>query len=275
LIQDLLLPTLVNKSFQPLYLFAIELDTLMEVKRGKLLLFDVDGTLTKPRARVDNSMLTLLEKLREFYTLAVVGGSDFEKIRGQLGLDVLERFDYVFAENGLEAYHGKSIHVGNIKLHLGEENMKMFTNFVLRYIADLDIPQKRGTFIELRAGMYNISPIGRNCSQSEREEFEKYDQVYHVREGMIQALQKEFGHLNLTFSVGGQISFDVFPHGWDKTYCLGLIPQFEHIEFFGDKTYKGGNDHEISIHPTISKSHTVKSPEDTFELLLKLYNTHL
>lgn len=38
-----------------------------------------------------------------------------------------------------------------------------FINFVLHYIADLDIPIKRGTFIEFRNGMLNVSPIGRNC----------------------------------------------------------------------------------------------------------------
>jgi len=30
---------------------------------------------------------------------------------------------------------------------------------------------------------------------------------------MIAALKKEFGHLGLTYSIGGQISFDVFPTG--------------------------------------------------------------
>ena len=34
---------------------------------------------------------------------------------------------------------------------------------ILHYIADLDIPIKRGTFIEFRNGMINVSPIGRNA----------------------------------------------------------------------------------------------------------------
>ncbi|KAF8997043.1 Phosphomannomutase, partial [Haplosporangium bisporale] len=59
--------------------------------------------------------------------------------------------------------------------YLGEERYKKLANFVLRYIADLDIPIKRGTFIEFRNGMINISPIGRNCSHPERNEFEKFD----------------------------------------------------------------------------------------------------
>jgi len=41
----------------------------------------------------------------------------------------------------------------------------------------LEICIHRGTFIEFRNGMLNVSPIGRNCSQEERDEFERYDKV--------------------------------------------------------------------------------------------------
>ena len=40
------------------------------------------------------------------------------------------------------------------------------------------------------------------------------------------------------YSIGGQISFDVMPVGWDKSYCLKYLPDFEEIHFFGDKTFK-------------------------------------
>lgn len=31
----------------------------------------------------------------------------------------------------------------------------------------------------------------------------------------------------------------VFPQGWDKTYCLQYVEsEFKEIHFFGDKTYK-------------------------------------
>ena len=42
---------------------------------------------------------------------------------------------------------------------------------------------KRGTFIEFRAGMVNVSPIGRNCSQEERDAFEQYDHKTGIRCG--------------------------------------------------------------------------------------------
>lgn len=41
-------------------------------------------------------------------------------------------------------------------------------------MSDLTLPKKRGTFIEFRNGMINVSPIGRNASVEERNEFQAY-----------------------------------------------------------------------------------------------------
>lgn len=81
---------------------------------------------------------------------------------------------------------------------------------------------------------------------------------------MVATLQEKFGHLNLKYSIGGQISFDVFPEGWDKTYCLRHIKEdeFDEIHFFGDKTFEGGNDFEIFNHPRVI-GHTTTGPADT------------
>ena len=51
----------------------------------------------------------------------------------------------------------------SFKNYLGEDRLKKLLNWLLKYLADIDIPVKRGTFIEFRAGMLNVSPIGRNC----------------------------------------------------------------------------------------------------------------
>ena len=44
--------------------------------------------------------------------------------------------------------------------HYSDAQLKRLINFILHYIADLDIPVKRGTFVEFRTGMLNVSPIG-------------------------------------------------------------------------------------------------------------------
>ncbi len=48
----------------------------------------------------------------------------------------------------------------SLKSQYSEAQLKRFISFVLHYIADLDIPIKRGTFVEFRTGMLNVSPIG-------------------------------------------------------------------------------------------------------------------
>ena len=230
----------------------------------KIVLFDVDGTLTVPRGEATQEMKTFLDRLKEQVVVGIVGGSDLVKQQEQMGKNVTDVVDYSFSENGLVAFKdGKEIGREAIHKHLGEDNLKEIVNFTLRYIADLDIPIKRGTFVEFRNGMLNVSPIGRNCSQTERDEFERYDKQAQIREKMVKVLQTQFAEYNLTYSIGGQISFDVFPQGWDKTFCLQFVADhFDEIHFFGDKTQKGGNDHEIFTSPR-TIGHTVTSPEDT------------
>jgi len=242
----------------------------------KLVLFDVDGTLSPARRTASPEMLQLLRDLRKKLVIGFVGGSDLSKIREQLGVngsDPVLDFDYGFPENGLAAYKaGKLISVQSFIKFVGEEKYKKLVNFILHYVADMDIPIKRGTFVEFRASMINVSPIGRNATLEERDEFERYDKIHKVRAAFVEALKKEFPDYGLTYSIGGQISFDVFPHGWDKTYSLNHVEGegFEEIHFFGDRTFKGGNDYEIFSDPR-TIGHTVNSPDDTMRVLKELF----
>jgi phosphomannomutase len=188
-----------------------------------LLLFDVDGTLTPARKTIESAFETFLyTKVKSKASIGVVSGSDLVKIREQLNGDrLLNEFDYVFPENGLVFIkNGVEISKQSIQLHLGETNIKRLINFSLHYIADLDIPIKRGTFIDFRNGMINICPIGRQCTYEERLEFHQYDKEHCVREKMIESLKEAFSDVDITFAIGGQISIDAFPRGWDKRYCL-------------------------------------------------------
>ena len=134
-------------------------------------------------------------------------------------------------------------------------------------MSKLELPCKRGTFIEFRSGMINVCPVGRSCTQAEREEFNKYDKQHQVREKFVKALENEFPDLQMKYSIGGQISFDCFPIGWDKTFCLQYVEkEFSDIFFYGDKTYDGGNDYEI-FNDSRVKGRTTLGPDDTIELV--------
>ena len=82
-----------------------------------------------------------------------------------------------------------------------------------------------------------------------------------------------------SFSIGGQISFDIFPTGWDKTYCLGHLEaeaklpggiEYKTVHFFGDKTFPGGNDYEIYSDPR-TIGHSVEGPDDCYKQIKEVF----
>lgn len=239
----------------------------MPDKQKILFLFDVDGTLTPSRQKMTDDIRHMLTSLSKDYYVGFVGGSDIGKQVEQVGDDCLTLFDYGFPENGLSFYKKTKLikqkkFIDEIKENLYQE----FVNFCLDYLSKVNLPFKRGNFIEFRNSMVNISPCGRSCTNEERAEFFKYDKENHVREDMVKVLKDKFDKHNLHFSIGGQISIDVFPKGWDKTYCLKHVKDegISEIYFFGDKTAVGGNDYEIYIDQRV-KGETVLDPKDTIK----------
>jgi phosphomannomutase len=146
-------------------------------------------------------MLAALGALRQKCAIGFVGGSNLVKQQEQLGAPgrpVTTMFDFCFSENGLTAYKlGAELPSNSFIKWIGEAQYKELSSFILHYIADLDIPIKRGTFIEFRNGMINVSPIGRNASNQERGEYEAYDKEHKIRETFVEKLKERFAHLGL------------------------------------------------------------------------------
>lgn len=96
-----------------------------------------------------------------------------------------------------------------------------------------------------------------------------------MREKLVATLSKSLAEFNLRFVIGGQISIDVFPEGWDKTYCLRFIDEkVKTIHFFGDKTFPGGNDYEIYSHKRCI-GHSVKDYKETMKILTEMFKDYL
>ena len=85
----------------------------------------------------------------------------------------------------------------------------------------------------------------------------------------MQQLTNEFKNINLKviIKLGGETSFDIYPEGWDKTYCLKHFSNYE-TWFVGDKCHEGGNDEEI-YKALLPNSYSVKNTKETFEILKK------
>lgn len=241
--------------------------------KPRLLLFDVDGTLAKSTFSISEELKNTLLQLKDNYVLGIVGGSSLGTIKSQLGKDIFDVFKYVCTESGLVSYcDSELICQKNIIEKLGENKLQEIVNFCLKYIADLDLPIKRGTFIDFRQTMLYVTPSGRigKGTIEDRSLFEEYDKVHNIRNKMINAIRSEFGeYVNST--LGGQIGISIHPHKWDKTYCLKVVDinLYSEIHFFGDRTEKNGNDYPLYSHELVV-GHSVKNPEETLEKLLKL-----
>lgn len=227
-------------------------------------------------------MHSLLGLLRQKCAIGYVSGGPLAKQQQQLSTPstpVITLFDFCFPENGVTAFRmGTPLPGTTFIEQVGEMRYKELVNWVLRYIADLDIPIKRGTFVEFRKGNVNISPIGQGANYVEMEEFYRYDEIHGTRKKMIEALERQFSNLGLRYAMGGKTCFDAFPVGWDKTYCLRHVKAeeersgvaYDEIHFFGDKIYEGGNDFELYMDQR-TIGHVVNGPEDTIRQVRELF----
>ena len=57
-------------------------------------------------------------------------------------------------------------------------------------------------------------------------DFEKYDLENGIRKKFVSVLENEFKDFGLKFSIGGQISFDVFPIGWQLDGIKHIVFNF-------------------------------------------------
>ena len=95
----------------------------------------------------------LLETVKKQFDLAVVGGSDLNKITEQLGKSVFQKYKYVFAENGLIAFEdGKQLPTevsGTIKRHYCQ-------NFSISYLLFLISDNSKCCWRRSIAGFYQF-----------------------------------------------------------------------------------------------------------------------
>lgn len=241
-----------------------------------LLLFDIDGTLTEPLQPMSEEMITQLESLKnKGYSLALVGGSSSDMISKQLG-DSLSLFKYVATENGAITFHeGLPIMETTLGKWVGMDKVFELIIKINEELGKLQLPFVRPRQIDTRVLSINICPCGRDCSLEERKIFAAYDAEHKIREKLIKTLTPSLEALDMCCTIGGQISFDIYPKNFNKTVCLQCVRyshfpdtrlKYKNIHFFGDKTHPGGNDHELYNHPDVI-GHSVKSPSHTLEIL--------
>lgn len=222
--------------------------------------FDVDGTLTPSRQRIDSSFVDWFLSFCSHNNVYLVSGSDYEKTLEQLGKEICHRVKGVYSCCGNALYvQGELQYVNQFKL-TDEQHL-----YLEHLLASSEFNKRTGNHIEMRPGSCNFSIVGRNANAIERQNYVVYDEHTNERNKLADLIRSKFPELDAT--VAGETGLDIHPIGMDKSQVAKFITPFI---FFGDKIYPGGNDYTIA--QLAAKSYGVTSWEETFDILKKEYS---
>jgi len=240
----------------------------------KLVLFDIDGTLTLSGQQIKPEMDEILSQLyqRPNTILGLVGGSNIERIKMQMK-NSMKYFKYVFAECGsVVCVDDKLVCEKNILDYVDRTSLNVIIKQALRLISDMPIMHS-GCQIDFRKSMIYISPPGMQAVEYERNIFIELDKTLNLRKNFLETLKK-FDENNLfEMTLGGAVGVAVYPVGWNKNqvvdYLINSGIQYQ-IYYFGDKTEPNGNDYPIYINPLIN-GFSVENYEDTMLQIQSLF----
>lgn len=226
-------------------------------------LFDVDGTLTPSRGIIDKKFKKFLIKFVDKFPASLVSGSDYSKTVEQLGKDLVDSFIYSFNCSGNAIYQDSEL-VKQTDWILSEKPR----NYLLQVLETSNYPIRVGNHLEERLGAVNFSVVGRNVTQTQREEYFAWDKIHGERAKIAEYINKTFTGVEAV--VGGEISIDIYSSGADKSQVLRYLKNKD-IVFFGDKCMPGGNDYPLSSKLPKDKVHAVANWQETFDILTRLY----
>jgi len=203
-------------------------------------IFDVDGTLTPSRQKIDSEFLNFLLNFAKQNDVYLVTGSDRPKTIEQIGKELYFACQRVYNCSGSDVYE-KDILIYRDEWTLPSDAEE----FLIDELHHSKFPVRTGNHIERRPGGVNFSVLGRGSEViiEEREEYAKWDINTGERKNIADRFKKRFPEIGC--QVGGQTGLDISPLGCDKSQILRDFKPIDLIYFFGDKLKEGENDYPL------------------------------
>ena len=223
-------------------------------------LFDIDGTITESRQKIDPEFQEFMLDFVGSNKVAFVTGSDRRKTVEQIGEELFNRVDYSFNCAGNERWrHGVLFH--KTQWNPPDELFDYLDGLLEKSKFD----SKTGRHIELRNGMVNFSIPGRNCNSDIRKEYIAWDKATDERMQLRDKIGYKFG--NLDVFVGGDTGLDIYQKGKSKEQVIDFLKvvESEKTYYFGDQIFRGGNDYNIAM--KCDHRYAVRSWRNTYEIL--------
>ena len=179
----------------------------------RVYIFDVDGTLTPSRRKMTKDFEKFFSQWAKENTFYLVSGSDLEKMKEQVPEHTLELASGLFCCGGNQFYvNDKLVYENKFKV---PQTLLTYLGLQVRLS---DSPVMSTNHREDRGSMLNFSVVGRNCTQKEREQYFEWDKKVGERKKIAQEIMEGWPELDAV--IGGQISIDIVPKGFDKSQIL-------------------------------------------------------
>ena len=229
----------------------------------KKFIFDVDGTLTPSRQRIDEDFLRFFFGFTFDNEVYLVTGSDRAKTLEQVTPELYDNCERVYNCSGSDVYEGDTnVYRSEWELPWDVER------FLLDELDYSQFPIRNGNHIERRPGGVNFSILGRHEDPFlGRKEYMEWSERTNEREDIADRLRSNFPGLSV--ALGGQTGIDIGPYGSDKSQILRDFDESDDIHFFGDRMEKGGNDYSLAeaVKKMGGHAYHVKDYHDTMEKL--------
>jgi HAD superfamily hydrolase (TIGR01484 family) len=233
----------------------------------RLIVFDLDGTLAESKSPLDAEMATLLGRLLEVVTVAVISGGAWPQFETQVlsHLPDDERLKNLsllptcgtkfFRRNGAwKELYSEDFNAAQKAKIIGA--LKNATDS-----SGIKIGRHWGEVIEDRGSQITFSALGQEAPLDEKK---KWDPDFTKRKkikAILDPLLPEF-----SVNLGGSTSIDVTKPGIDKAYGIKKLRETLGIAiadmiFVGDAIFPGGNDYPAKQAGVVSIE--VRDPNET------------
>lgn len=251
----------------------------MAYQSKKLIVFDLDGTLTESKQPMDLEVAELLRELLGKKRVAIIGGGSWQKFNEQF----VSRFSsgaeagnlYLFPTDATAFYRyggGGWVNVYEEKLTI--EERKEITKAMQETVAELgfDKPEKLyGEQIEDRNTQITFSALGQQAPVSAKA---VWDPDHKKRDEIIKRLNERIPGFDA--KIGGMTSVDVTRKGIDKAYGIKQMEKYLEIPrsemlYVGDALFPGGNDYPAKEAGV--EAIQVSGPKETKKIIQRIIDT--
>ncbi len=233
----------------------------------KLIVYDLDGTLTESKSALKAEMAALLHQLLSIVKVAVISGGDWPQFQKQLlsnlphdrslaNLSLLPTCGTKFFQ-----YTGEWRRLYSEDFTAGEKQKIIGSLQKAVAVAGFKVEKLWGEAIEDRGSQITYSALGQQAPLAEKN---KWDPDFAKRQKIKAILDNSIPEFSVR--LGGSTSIDVTKPGIDKAYGIGKLRDLLGISlkemiFIGDALFVGGNDYPAEQSGVVSIP--VRGPTET------------